>query len=123
MIVAAMMVVLLVYYANDGQFRYVALVGVPVGYWLSERLIARPLLFVKRTLWRLVCRIVVCLSRPLAWAFDKTLGKSVERAQSRAMVRKTEKRASWWTEQASYGFENNAEAKAWKNKKNSRTRL
>lgn len=123
MIVAAVTVVLLVYYANDGQFRYVALVGVPVGYWLSERLIARPLLFVRGALWRLICRVAACLSRPLAWIFAKTLGKSIGRAQTRAMIQKTEKRASWWTAQASYGFENNTEAKAWKNKKNNRTRL
>lgn len=123
MITAALMVVLLVYYANDGQFRYVALVGVPVGYWLSERLIAKPLLLVRHVLWRLICRIMAYLSRPLAWMIGKTLGKSMARAQSRAMIRKTEQRASWWTAQASYGFENNTEAKAWKNKKNNRTRL
>lgn len=123
MIVAAVLVVLLVYYVNDGQLRYVALAGVPIGFGLSERILARPLRIAARSVRRLACRLIGLLSRPAVWLCFQTLGKGAQRVQSRAMVQKTEKRASWWTAQAACGFENDTEAKAWKNKKNNRTRL
>lgn len=126
MVAAAVLTVLLVYYANDGQFRYLAPVGVLLGYYLTDKLLSGIILKMRRG----VCRVLLAIGKrtigvilsPLRLVWRATLGKRMEQAHSRAIVLRTEKRASWWTVQASYGFEKSTEAKEWKKKKSNRTR-
>lgn len=121
LIAAAVLVVLLVYYANDGQFRYLALAGALAGYWFSDRLLAKPILVCRDALCRLVVKVMRVLLVPVVALWRITVGKGVDRAQNKAIIQKTDQRASWWTVQASSGFED-TEAKEWKKKKNNRIR-
>ena len=126
MAVAAVMIVILVYYQNQGQFRYLAPVGVLGGYWLTDKLLSRTILKMRGWIWRTVCAVVTwsfgILFAPVMAIWRATLGKRVEQASHRAIIKRTENRASWWTAQASFGFENVTEAKEWKKKKNNRMR-
>lgn len=126
MIAAAVLTVLLVYYANDGQFRYMAPVGVLVGYFLADKLFSGVVLRIRRVTCRVLLVIVKwtagLILAPLALVWRATAGKRIEQAQNRAIVQKTQSRASWWTAQASCGFEDFTEAKEWKKKRNNRMR-
>ncbi len=126
MVAAAVLTVLLVYYANDGQFRYVAPLGVLGGYVFTDKLLSGVILKIRCV----VCRILYIsvkwtlglILAPVMMVWRLTFGKRVEKVKSRAIIRKTENRALWWTAQASSGFENYTEAKEWKKNKNNRMR-
>lgn len=121
-VVAAVLTVLLVYYANDGQFRYMAPVGVLGGYFFGIKLLSGAVLKVRTVIFTIIGWTVGVMLAPLSLIWRVTFGKGVDRARRRAMVQKTEKRASWWMAQASSGFENYTEAKEWKNNTNNRKR-
>lgn len=105
-IVAAVLTVLLVYYANDGQFRYLAPAGALLGFWVSSKLLAAPILAARRMALSVLGVVLGFAFRPLGWVWRITLGKMLARSKMKAAQKQTQRRAEWWAEQASVGFEN-----------------
>lgn len=108
MIIAAVMTVVLSYYFNDGDYRYLAMVGALIGYVCSDLLLRKPILCVRDWVLSFVGRIV---SVPLSWIWNKTFGEFFEKFSKRERIKNTKKRIEYMVQNASIGFENNAEAK------------
>lgn len=106
-ILACITMVLLVYYINDGDYRFHALIGTLIGYLVSDLLIGKKLVRVRNTILR------VCwdfFSIPLLWVGRKTFGCAYTKINDRALLSKTINRTKFVEMLASCGFENNTEA-------------
>ena len=108
MILVGVMTVILVYYVNDGDYRYLAPIGALVGFFLGD--LACKALIAKIKKWLLsvfACMITV----PAKRIYRKTLGLIYAKAYAKSLIKRTEYRIEYMMQLASYGFENNTEAK------------
>ncbi len=109
MILAGIMTVILVYYVNDGDYRYLAPLGAVTGFFVSDLLLGKLLVrirdFVLFTAWRI-------LSVPIRWLWHLTIGPMIAKASLSKMIKSTDDRIEAMMLEASNGFENITEAKA-----------
>lgn len=108
MIIAGVLTVILVYYVNDGEYRYLAPLGAIGGFLLGDMLLREPI--IKARAW-LIRGLVRILSVPIAWVLQKTYFPFRVRISENTKRRYTEKRIELMMQLASNGFENNTEAK------------
>ena len=98
-VLAGLMAVLTVYFVNDGEFRYLVIVGMIGGFAVSHF-----------TLGRLVVRLrdATCrfLTVPLTWIWAKTFGKLLIKARMRGQDKQTQIRMEKLLLLAANGFEN-----------------
>lgn len=105
MIAASVALILLCYYANDGQLRAPAVVGMCGGFFVYRHTVSRLLLRLAEALICPVKRVLLTLGRlaiaPLCGLWSVTVGQWLYRYRQR----KSEKRIRALTEQAARGFD------------------
>ncbi len=99
LLIAGLVSVLTVYYVNDGEFRYLVIVGMLCGFALSHLMLAKSIVKIRNA----IARIAVV---PLAWVWRITFGRLCARARSAALERSTHAKAEQLLMLASNGFEN-----------------
>ena len=107
MILACIAMVLLVYYINDGDYRFQTLIGTLIGYLVSDLLIGKRLIRVRNVVFRACWNF---FSIPVLWIGRKTFGSAYTKINDRALLGKTIDRTKFVEMLASCGFENNTEA-------------
>ena len=105
MTAATVAFILLCYYANDGQIRAPAAVGMCSGFFVYRHTLSRPLLRLAYGCIRLVKRFLILAARlltaPLRALWAVTAGRWLRERRERL----TEKRIQRMTEQAAHGFD------------------
>lgn len=105
MTAATVAFILLCYYANDGQIRAPAAVGMCSGFFVYRHTLSRPLLRLAYGCIRLVKRFLILAARlltaPLRALWTVTAGRWLRERRERL----TEKRIQRMTEQAARGFD------------------
>ena len=109
LIIAALITVILVYYLNDGDYRYLAPVGVLLGYLMNDFLLRRWIIGVRDYVLRVFGKIILV---PCKWIWRTTLTPILKKSEEKRMVTQTNHRIKELMYDASNGFENNTEAKA-----------
>ena len=99
MLVAGLAAIITVYYVNKGEFRYLIVVGIAVGYVLSHVALGKFVIGARNTLLHL---IIVPLSR--AWSI--TFGRLAGKIRARSLHKRTQVRTRILLLLASNGFEN-----------------
>ncbi len=99
MLIAGLTAVLLVYYVNNGEFRYLVLLGMIGGYAASHVTLGKLVIRIRNTAAR-------ALSVPLAWLWRVTLGRLYEKRRTTALFKGTQTRMEALMQLASNGFEN-----------------
>ena len=99
MLVAGLAAVITVYYVNKGEFRYLVVIGILVGYVLSHAVLGKLVISARNTLVRL-------LSVPVVWIWSMTVGRLAGRIRTRVQHKGTKNRAQILMLLASNGFEN-----------------
>ncbi len=117
LILAAITTVLLIYYVNDGVYRYHSIAGILAGYVISDLAIGRIVIRIRNTV---IAAIFHILSVPFTWIWRKTFGILLAKADNKALIKNTDANINIMMQLASNGFENCTEAKAWKRMKNNR---
>ena len=117
LILAAVVTVLLVYYVNDGVYRFQSIAGILTGYMISDLLLGKLIVKIRNTVIEAVLQI---LGVPFVWIWSKTFGLLLAKTDHAFLIRKTDVSINTMMQLASNGFENYTEAKAWKNIKNKR---
>lgn len=115
-LIAGIAIVLFVYYANDGDFRYLAIIGTIAGYAGAELLLGRIIVNVRNTLLRTAFGII---SVPVEFFWRLTFGAIISKAQNKSLFRYTRDRVKKTVLKASNGFENITEAKEWMKRESS----
>ncbi len=108
MILAGVVTVILVYYVNDGDYRYLAPIGALIGFMLGD--LACKALIAKIKKW-LLGVFAYMITVPAKWIYQKTLGPIYAKAYAKSLIKRTENRIEYMRQLASNGFENNTEAK------------
>lgn len=98
-LVAGLVAVLTVYYVNNGEFRYMVLVGMLCGFLLSHVTLGKLALLVKNA-------ILKALGVPVTWLWRITIGKLCEKVRIEAMQKNTVLRMEEIIKKATNGFEN-----------------
>lgn len=106
-IIACIAMVLLVYYINDGDYRFQSLIGTLIGFFVSEMLIGKRIVQVRNVILHAFWGII---SIPILWIGRKTFGRIGTQISNRALLSKTINRTNFMEMLASNGFENNTEA-------------
>ena len=99
MLIAGLAAILVVYFVNNGEFRYMVLVGMVGGFAVSRLTLQRVVIRVRDALLR-------AISVPLTWIWTNTFGKLLSKARDRACTNQTQARTEQLTQLASNGFEN-----------------
>ena len=94
---AGIVAVLLVYFINAGQSRYLVLLGLVMGFVLTYRAFSKPLLRTRNALLRV---LVAPIS--LIWSF--TLGRLIAKVRMAKQIKMTEKKGRIAQQLASNGF-------------------
>lgn len=108
MIIAGVLTVILVYYVNDGEYRYLAPLGAICGFLLGDLILREPIKKARAWLIHVLGRI---LAVPVTWILRKTYFPLRVKISGDSQKRYTEKRKVLMMQLASNGFENNTEAK------------
>ena len=98
-LIAGIVAILLLYYLNNGEIRYLALVGMIGGFAVSHWTLGKLVIYVRNA----AAHVIVI---PLAWIWSKTFGRMCEKARKTSQNKNTEKRADAILQLASNGFEN-----------------
>ncbi|MBQ7379073.1 MAG: spore cortex biosynthesis protein YabQ [Clostridia bacterium] len=117
LILTAIVTVLLVYYVNDGVYRYQSIAGVLAGYFVCDLVFGKLIVKARNSV---LGTVFGALSFPLMWIWHRTFGALLVKADRAALIRNTEYNNEYLMLLASNGFENNTEAKAWKRMKSNR---
>lgn len=99
MLIAGLMAVLIVYFVNQGEFRYMVLVGMMCGFAVSHFAFEKVIVRARDALMR-------AIAVPLSWIWRITLGKLLAKSRGRARIKQTQTRMQQLTQIASNGFEN-----------------
>jgi hypothetical protein len=99
MIAAGVVAVLLVYYVNNGEFRYLVLAGMIGGYAVSYVTLGKLVVHVRNI-------AVHALSVPLLWVWSITLGRLLSKLRVSARCKATQTRIDVLQQLALNGFEN-----------------
>ena len=91
--------ILMVYFVNNGEFRYMILVGIVSGYVASHLVFHKAIVASRNAIIRLI-------TTPLVWLFTNTFGKVFERARAKERKKQTILRIEQLMQLASNGFEN-----------------
>lgn len=105
---AGLLTVILVYYVNDGDYRYLAPLGAVIGFLISDLLFAKLIIRIREYVLRTLGRVI---SVPIRWIWRLTVEPLMEKASFTSMVRSTDLRIKAMMRNASNGFENFTEAK------------
>ena len=108
MILVSIITVLLVYYVNEGDYRYQVIVGIACGFGLSELVLGKLIVRVRDTVFRLLINM---LALPVLFLKSKTIDPLLVKVYAQQLNRYTELRAKYLMQSASNGFENFTEAK------------
>lgn len=105
MLIAAVALILLCYYANDGQIRAPAFIGMVCGFFVYRQTAGRLVMAVAERLVRLIRRVLACCLRllvsPVIWLWRLSAG----RVMAAYRERMTQKRIHALTESAARGFD------------------
>ena len=96
-VLAGIVAVLLVYYVNDGEFRYLVLLGMIGGYALTHAMLSRLVLRIREA-------VLHMLAIPIVWIWSFSLGRLWAKARMASQVKRTEKLARELETLASNGF-------------------
>ena len=99
MLIAGLVAVLIVYFVNQGEFRYTVLVGMIGGFILSRLTLGKAVVRARDALIRTI-------AVPLTWIWRITLGRLLSKARDGACVKQTKIRTELLMQLASDGFEN-----------------
>lgn len=91
--------ILMVYFVNNGEFRYMILVGIVSGYVVSHLVFHKAIVASRNAIIRLI-------TTPLVWVFTNTFGKVFEKARAKERKKQTILRIEQLMQLASNGFEN-----------------
>ena len=91
--------ILMVYFVNNGEFRYMILVGIVSGYVVSHLVFHKAIVASRNAIIRLI-------TTPLVWFFTNTFGKVFEKARAKERKKQTILRIEQLMQLASNGFEN-----------------
>ena len=105
---AGLSAILLVYYVNDGEFRYWVLFGIVIGYTLSSVTIGKCVLAARNAVLSVILRFI---TTPLLFLWRITLARPCAKARQARLEKATERQAQKTMQLASNGFENDSEAK------------
>ena len=108
MIAAGVLTVIISYYVNQGDYRYLAPVGTLIGYVLSDLLLRKSIQRIRDWILSFVGRMI---SVPFHWIWKNTLGHATDKMRVAEQQKSTKKRIEYLMQSASNGFENNTEAK------------
>ena len=98
-LIAGLVAVLMVYYVNDGEFRYLVIVGMVCGFAMSHFMFAKLIIKIRNA----IARIAVV---PLTWVWRLTLGRLCAKVRNTALKKSTSTKAEQLLMLASNGFEN-----------------
>ena len=104
-VTASVAFILLCYYANDGQLRAPAVLGLCGGFFVYRHTVSRPLLRLASTVIRLVKKLLLALGRLVAAPLCRLWSVTVGRLLRQRRERTTEKRIRELAEQAARGFD------------------
>lgn len=99
MLLAGIAALLTVYFINNGEFRYMVLVGMIGGFAASHVTLGKLVIRARDALIRI-------MTVPLTWIWANTLGKLFAKARAGARVKQTQIRTEQLMQLASNGFEN-----------------
>ncbi len=99
MLIAGFMAVLLVYYVNDGEFRYLVVMGLIGGYVASHAALGRLVIRIRN-------KVARAMSVPFMRLWRVTFGRLYEKRRTTALFKGTQSRAEQLMLLASNGFEN-----------------
>lgn len=108
MILAGIVTVILVYYVNDGDYRYLAPIGALIGFLLGDLAFKALVAKIKRWLLGVLSYMITA---PTKWIYRKTLEPIYAKAYAKSLIKRTEHRIEYMMQLASNGFENYTEAK------------
>lgn len=94
---AGIVAVLLVYFINAGQSRYLVLLGLVMGFVLTYRAFSKPLLRTRNALLRV-------LVAPISLICSFTLGRLIAKVRMAKLIKMTEKKGRIAQQLASNGF-------------------
>ena len=97
LVFAGLMAVLLVYYINQGEFRYLAFPGMLGGFLLTQITLARPVCRVRNA-------VLHVLSVPIIWLWSTSFGRLCARIRMNHQVKLTNKKGRMLEMLASNGF-------------------
>lgn len=105
MLIAAVALILLCYYGNDGQIRAPAVIGVVCGFFVYRQTVGRLVMAVAERLTRLIRKVLAyilhLLVMPIRWFWRMTAGRLMATHRERM----TQKRIRALTESAAHGFD------------------
>jgi hypothetical protein len=110
-VLAGIAIVIFVYYANEGDFRYLALVGAVIGFALFDMLIGKPIVKLRNAL---LGSLYFLIRIPVYYMYGKTIGRLKFKIENKSVFKHTQHRIKEMVLQASDGFECITEAKEWK---------
>ena len=105
---AGLLAILLIYYMNDGEFRYLILLGLIGGYLLISVTVAKAIVKIRNKLLKIIFGMI---TTPIAFLWSVTLAKPYARACHASLRKATKKQIKNRMHLASNGFEKNSEAK------------
>ncbi len=99
LLAAGLAAVLTVYYVNQGEFRYLVLVGMIGGFAISHVTLGKLIVHARDAMIRF-------LTVPIIRAWEATLGRLAAKARARKQIKITQERVEELMQFASNGFEN-----------------
>ena len=98
-IAAGLAAIFTVYFVNNGEFRYMVLVGIIGGFGVSHLAFQRLIVGIRDAILRL-------LTVPLTWIWANTMGRLLAKVREKAQDKKTQLRTEQLMLLALNGFEN-----------------
>ena len=97
--IAGLAAILTLYFVNDGEFRYLILVGIIGGFIVSRLAFGKLIVRIRDALARLI-------AVPIRWIWAYTFGRLLAKARVKARKKQTQTRMELLMQLASNGFEN-----------------